>query len=337
MSVDAIRWAFLQQTGKSSAKAVLIALADRAGDEHLCWPSVERLCLDTELNRKTVISSIQHLIENGFIKDAGERRGSTGRVKVYQLLGVSDRERVRAIVNSSKNGTIKKHQIDSHKIGPKTEPLNSTENGTIPKTEPFNSPKNGTVNSPKNGTQNHHRTTSNLKHSCPVAPDDDANTAFEPVDDQPQKQARAQRIEAQACEAVDYLNAKAETRFKHSSASLRYAKARLNEGFTLDQLKAIVDFKTIQWGKDPRMREYLRPQTIWNGNAEAYLNAIETGVNPHAQSFGIAGQRPASAIERRLAEQAARNQFENNGSAVEQNDFDVRPSLDGEFWREDRP
>ena len=61
MSIDAYRWALKSRVGRSSAKMVLISLADRANENHICFPSIKRLEFDTELNRKTVITSLQYL------------------------------------------------------------------------------------------------------------------------------------------------------------------------------------------------------------------------------------------------------------------------------------
>lgn len=61
MSNDATRWAWQQQTGSSSRKAVLVSMADRAGEDHTCYPSLKRLELDTELNRKTLVKVIGEL------------------------------------------------------------------------------------------------------------------------------------------------------------------------------------------------------------------------------------------------------------------------------------
>jgi len=139
--------------GKSTAKHVLRELADRAGADNTCWPSVETISRDTEQNRKTVIDNLKYLQEKGFIVDTGDRKGHTGKVVVYRLIGVQEGlsgDRPSSTRNSSKTGTVKKPSTANNKQSQKR---NSTENGTVPKTD-VNSPENGTLNSPKNGTQN---------------------------------------------------------------------------------------------------------------------------------------------------------------------------------------
>lgn len=70
---------------------------------------------------------------------------------------------------------------------------------------------------------------------------------------------------------VDYLNEKAGTRYKAGTpATDKHIKARLNEGFTVDDCKAVIDVKTSQW-LDNDMRPYLRPRTLFNEKFQDYL------------------------------------------------------------------
>ena len=73
---------------------------------------------------------------------------------------------------------------------------------------------------------------------------------------------------------VDYLNAKAGTRYKASTASThRLIKARLNEGFTLEDFKTVIDKKCAEWLTNSKMEQYLRPETLFGTKFEGYLNA----------------------------------------------------------------
>ena len=89
MSLDAISWAFQQDIKLATAKFVLVAMADRAGEDHTCFPSIDRLVLDTSLNRKTVLSSLKFLVEMGFIEDTNKR---VDQSIVYRLIGVVGRD-----------------------------------------------------------------------------------------------------------------------------------------------------------------------------------------------------------------------------------------------------
>ena len=72
---------------------------------------------------------------------------------------------------------------------------------------------------------------------------------------------------------IEYLNNKAGTRFKASSkATHQHINARLEEGFTIDDFKLVIDKKCAEWlGTD--FAQYLRPVTLFGTKFEAYLNA----------------------------------------------------------------
>ena len=75
-------------------------------------------------------------------------------------------------------------------------------------------------------------------------------------------------------EAVSYLNERAGTRFRASSASTaRHVRARAREGYSLDDIRAVVDAKVAEWGHDQRMAAYIRPETLFGPKFEGYLQA----------------------------------------------------------------
>lgn len=146
MSIDATRWAWTAPVNNSSQRLVLLSLADRAGEEHTAWPSIERLAKDTVLDKKTVQKVILELINLGLIKDTGDRKGPTKRVRVLKLNGVKGREDYTQNLddaNTPKNGNIKQSQK-----------RNDSKNGNNPENGALNNPKNGMLNDPKNGVQN---------------------------------------------------------------------------------------------------------------------------------------------------------------------------------------
>lgn len=67
-----------------------------------------------------------------------------------------------------------------------------------------------------------------------------------------------------AREVIEYLNEKAKRSFKVGvDATLRHARARLNDGFTVADLKRVVDSKVKEWGSSEKWRKYLRPSTLF--------------------------------------------------------------------------
>jgi len=81
---------------------------------------------------------------------------------------------------------------------------------------------------------------------------------------------------------VDYLNERTGSHFKANTAETKKSiKARLKEGYTVDDFKRVIDSKVKDWADDDRMKDYLRPQTLFRpANFEAYLNAANRPRQP---------------------------------------------------------
>lgn len=74
-------------------------------------------------------------------------------------------------------------------------------------------------------------------------------------------------------EIINYLNEKAETHYRENTkATQRLIDARLSEGFTKDDFKAVIDNKCNDWLNNKEFRQYLRPQTLFGTKFESYLN-----------------------------------------------------------------
>ena len=72
---------------------------------------------------------------------------------------------------------------------------------------------------------------------------------------------------------VSYLNKVCSTRYRHNTDSTKsHIRARLKEGFTEEDFYKVIDKKYAQWGDDPKMAEFLRPQTLFGTKFESYLN-----------------------------------------------------------------
>lgn len=95
----------------------------------------------------------------------------------------------------------------------------------------------------------------------------------QPLLDEPQAPAQPKEPDPTE-EVVDHLNQRAGTHYKPTSASTRkLIKARLKEGFTVDEIKLVIDKKCADWLNNPAMVEYLRPETLFGNKFESYLNA----------------------------------------------------------------
>ena len=77
-------------------------------------------------------------------------------------------------------------------------------------------------------------------------------------------------------EIVNHLNNSAGTNYRASSKKTReLIKARINEGYTLEDFKVVIEKKTREWINDNKMKGYLRPETLFGTKFEGYLNQPE--------------------------------------------------------------
>lgn len=138
MSIPAVHWALSQRTGSSSRKAVLKCIAEwMIGEKAVdCYPTVEQIAFETELNRKTVMDATRALEKAGFIK---KRRACNKKLQWethYTLVGYEP----------------------SEWIGSRRPECRTFENPNVPKPEGTKtgtsvSPKTGTYEGTKNGTR----------------------------------------------------------------------------------------------------------------------------------------------------------------------------------------
>ena len=73
-------------------------------------------------------------------------------------------------------------------------------------------------------------------------------------------------------EIISYLNLKAKKNFKVDTAShQKFIKARLKEGYVLEDFKKVVDVMVAKW-KGTEYEQYLQPQTLFGNKMDNYLN-----------------------------------------------------------------
>ena len=75
-------------------------------------------------------------------------------------------------------------------------------------------------------------------------------------------------------EIVNYLNITCNKNYRPNTKKTQtLIKARLAEGYTVEQFKKVIDIKKSHWFKDSKMEEYLRPETLFGTKFESYLNS----------------------------------------------------------------
>ena len=72
---------------------------------------------------------------------------------------------------------------------------------------------------------------------------------------------------------ADRLNSLLGTKFKPNAQSMKTnVSARLREGYEEKDFLEVIDKKVAEWGNDDKMRQYLRPDTLFSPKFESYLN-----------------------------------------------------------------
>lgn len=115
---------------------------------------------------------------------------------------------------------------------------------------------------------------------------------------------------AEARVLLRHLNEAAGRSYRETETNLGFIRARLEEpGVDLDGCRKMIDRQVAKWKTDPKMSEFLRPETLFNSTKfDAYYAAKDQPViadqtttnhgrpNPAGSTF-----RPVSAIEQRNA------------------------------------
>lgn len=99
----------------------------------------------------------------------------------------------------------------------------------------------------------------------------------EPKKDKPNNDQQSLAINA----IVTYLNEVTNKQYRTDNATtVRLIIARLNNGFTLEQFKYVIDVKAAHW-MNSEMEKYLRPETLFGNKFEGYLNETFANNKPN--------------------------------------------------------
>ncbi|MCE5093496.1 conserved phage C-terminal domain-containing protein [Staphylococcus chromogenes] len=142
------------------------------------------------------------------------------------------------------------NEIKQRKIYPLTEmirPINTNDN----------TPINNSVNTPiitnvkENNTSNNTTSINNINRIDTLS----GNPTSYPYSD-----------------VIDYLNERTGKQYKSTTKKNQTViRARIDEGFNLDDFKKVIDNKVTEW-KGTDMEKYLRPETLFGTKFEGYLN-----------------------------------------------------------------
>ena len=67
-----------------------------------------------------------------------------------------------------------------------------------------------------------------------------------------------------AGDVIEYLNLKSGRSYRNVKTHADHINARIKQGYTLEDIKAVIDRKCQEWANDTEMQQYLRPSTLFN-------------------------------------------------------------------------
>ncbi len=244
---------------KLSSVAIMARLADFSNDEGVCWPSIETIARQLGAGVSTVRTAIAKLEADGWLSRKARRQGNRNASNVYQL----NVAKLQAAVFS--------HLTDS-------DPSKSDASKSDPsKFEASKSGKNNGFDPSESGGDPSVKSTtdpSDKKPSCPVAAQPDPEV----------------EITDNAILVLTHLNQVSGSRYQKSKTSLENIRARLREGYTVSDLKLVIDLKHEHWNGNDEQYQYMRPETLFGPKKfEGYLQSgirWEKKGRPPRESWG---------------------------------------------------
>lgn len=148
-------------------------------------------------------------------------------------------------------------------------------------------------------TENTTENTTDIKNPiCQVAPQPDGDVL----------------ITDQAKQVLTHLNQVTSSRYQVSTTSLQNIRARIGEGYTVEELSLVVDYCNAKWSEDLTMSAYLRPQTLFQPTKfPGYLKS--------AKSWAKAGRPPRVNGEWAREDGVFRSSFKNTDYSKIPNGF----------------
>ena len=98
------------------------------------------------------------------------------------------------------------------------------------------------------------------------------------------EQGTGNREKEQGENIISFLNLKSGKSFKNTQAHFKHISARLKEGFSENDFHSVIEFKVAKWANDPKMKEYLRPETLFGTKFDSYLQEARLNHKPPVNS-----------------------------------------------------
>jgi len=229
---------------KLTSVAIMARLADYSNDEGVCWPSIETIARQLGAGESTVRTAIGKLEQDGWLSRQQRRKGNRNASNVYQL-NVTKLQ-TAAFSHLSESDTSKSDGSNSD--ASKSDASKSGKNGGFHPSESGGDPSVNSTTDPSD----------NKNPSCQVAAQPDREIVLTDL----------------AIEVLTHLNQVSGSRFQKSRSSLENIRARLREGYSVSDLKLVIDLKHEHWHENDKQYQYMRPETLFRPSKfEGYLQS----------------------------------------------------------------
>lgn len=229
---------------KLSSVAIMARLADFSSDEGVCWPSIETIARQIGAGASTVRTAIAKLETDGWLSRTARRKGNRNASNVYRLNVAKLQAAAFAHLSESDTSKSDVSKSDASKF----DPSKPTDNGGFHPPESGGDPSVNSTTDPS----------SKSKTLCPVAPQPDPEIL----------------ITDNAIVVLTHLNQVSGSRYQKSRTSLENIRARLREGYSVSDLKLVIDLKHEHWNGNDEQYQYMRPETLFGPKKfEGYLQS----------------------------------------------------------------
>lgn len=208
------------------------------------------------LKEDSVYRRLKKLCEKKILVSITVREGGT-----YSFYNIG--ENYITLISDTNPNTLKKDNASKN-------PQNKPKKSTINQSE--NNPKQSEEN-PSNGEQN--PTNSDLN------PEQNIHLLY------PSTKSNLKDIYSRV---IDELNNKANSKFRASNKKTqKLISARIKDGYCLEDFFMVISNMSKKWLNNPKMQDYLRPETLFGDKFESYLNIKTTSIskaNQHDSNKG---------------------------------------------------
>ncbi|WP_269564528.1 conserved phage C-terminal domain-containing protein [Kosakonia radicincitans] len=261
---------------KLSSVAIMARLADFSNDEGVCWPSIETIARQLGAGESTVRTAIGKLEQEGWLTRQQRRKGNRNASNVYQLNVTKLQAAAFSQLSESDPSKSDASKSDgSNSDASKSDASKSSNTGSFHPSESGGDPSVNSKHDP-----------SDKKPSCQVAAQPDPEVA----------------ITDSAIEVLTHLNQVSGSRYQKSRTSLENIRARLHEGYSVSDLKLVIDLKHEHWHDNEGQYQYMRPETLFGPKKfEGYLQSATRWAakgRPLRETWDQKRERDINAISR---------------------------------------